>query len=194
LAGRPFVLFLGRIDYKKGLDLLIPSFAKGAPADAMLVLAGPELTEYGRDVRVLVARERIGDRVLFTGMLHGRDRIAALVDADLFALTSYVENFGVAVVEAMAAGTPVLISDQVNLAEMIAGADVGAVVPTRVSEIAGVLHDWLGRPDRLVTAGRRAAEVARSQFGWPAIADRWTGHYARLVRDRFDLMADASDH
>jgi glycosyltransferase involved in cell wall biosynthesis len=185
LAGRTVVIHLGRIDYKKGLDLLVPSFAAsvGPPGTPppWLVLAGPDNDGYGREIRALCEKHGVAGRVLFTGMLHGRERVEALVDADLFALTSYTENFGVAVVEALAAGVPVLISDQVNVAETLAGRDVGEVVPLDVPRIAASLSAWLAVPARRRAAGERARSLVHAEFAWPAIARRWVRHYETIA-------------
>jgi glycosyltransferase involved in cell wall biosynthesis len=114
IGDRPLVLFLSRLHPKKGIELLLPAFARGAPAGAVLVIAGPGEERYTEQLMDRAAALGVKDRVLFTGMLRGRDRVAAFADADLFVLPSYQENFGIAVVESLAAGTPVVISDQVS--------------------------------------------------------------------------------
>ena len=114
LAGRPMVLFLSRLSPQKGLDVLIPAMIR-TNDDVMLVLAGPDYDNYGARVRGWVSELLLQDRVIFTGMLHGAERIQAFRDADLFVLPSHHENFGIVVAEAMAAGTPVVISREVNI-------------------------------------------------------------------------------
>ncbi|HMO24939.1 MAG TPA: glycosyltransferase, partial [Tepidisphaeraceae bacterium] len=84
LRGRPIMLLLSRIHYVKGLDLLLPAFARLPAKDAMLVLAGPCDAMYERDLRQQATELGIGERLIFTGMLFGRERLAAMVDADLF--------------------------------------------------------------------------------------------------------------
>jgi glycosyltransferase involved in cell wall biosynthesis len=123
----------------------------------------------------------IADRVLFTGMLKGQDRIAALQDADLFALPSDHENFGVAVVEALAAGVPVLISDHVNIRQEIADAGVGVVVPTDPQKIAAALDQWLTDDPLREAAATKAAPFARRMYDWARIAQNWKQHYESIV-------------
>src|SRR5690606_8058113 len=103
LGDAPVVLFLGRLHFKKGLDLLIPAFEtlRGRVPEAQLVIAGPENDQYGRLVRQWVAARGLGAAVHFVGPLFERDVVQAYVDADVFALPSYTENFGMTVVEAM---------------------------------------------------------------------------------------------
>jgi glycosyltransferase involved in cell wall biosynthesis len=178
---RPFVLFMSRIHHKKGLDLLVPAFAKSASAHgATLVIAGPDVGGYQAAVEQMARNGGIADRVLFPGMIYGTDRAAALVDAQMFALTSYQENFGVVVIEALAAGTPVVISDQVNIHRQITDARVGEVVPTDVDRIADALTRWLNDRDGRHIASLRAKEFVAKNFDRIAQARRWLEHYRAL--------------
>ena len=179
VEGRPMLLFLSRIHKKKGLDLLIPAFAE-VPGDAVLVIAGPDGGQ-AVTVRELTRRHGVADRVLFTGMLHGTERIAAMVDADLFVLPSYQENFGMVVVEALAAGTAVVISDQVNIHDVITDHELGEVVPTDVQPLADALRRWLGDAQRREAIGARARSFVTAHYDWRRIAERWVEHYLRLT-------------
>jgi glycosyltransferase involved in cell wall biosynthesis len=148
----------------------------------MLVVAGPEHPGYGQTVRDMARRERISDRMLMVGMLHGRERIEAMVDADLFVLPSYQENFGIAVAEALAAGCPVVISDQVNIHPDISAAGVGGVVPTRVESLAAELSRWMADPDLRRHAGQKGRAFVREKYDWAAIARRWAQEYRTLTQ------------
>lgn len=183
LGDRPIVLFMSRIHPKKGLDLLIPAFQHAALENAMLVIAGPGSEEYIKQLHASVQCNGIEGRTLFTGMLYGRDRIAALVDADLFVLPSYQENFGIVVIESLAAGTPVVISDQINTYQQIAAAAVGAVVPTEVSSLSNELTSWMSDADKRQRASLNAKAFARQHFDWLHISHRWMSHYRRLVNE-----------
>jgi len=182
LGNRPLVLFLSRINYKKGLDLLIPAFAKASAAsNATLVIAGPDLDGYQATVQALIDQHGINDRVIFTGMLAGQRRLEAYVDADLFALPSYQENFGIVVIEALACGCPVLISDQVNIHKQITRSGTGLVVPAQVGPVADALAKLLtDDAQRMAMAQKARASIIPAQT-WPAIAARWIGHYQRLM-------------
>ncbi|HEX8322723.1 MAG TPA: glycosyltransferase [Tepidisphaeraceae bacterium] len=181
LVGRPLVLFLSRLHPKKGLDLLIAAFAKANVGEARLVLAGPANDSYGATVENLVREHNLTDKVLFTGMLKGRDRIAALADANLFVLASYQENFGIVVPEALAAGTATILSDQVNFSEHLAGQSFAQVIPCDVDALAKALGEWLGDADRRARAGEAARPWTMRRFDWAAIAERWKTHYAALI-------------
>jgi glycosyltransferase involved in cell wall biosynthesis len=181
VAGQPLVLFLSRLHPKKGLELLIPAFARAKTGDARLVIAGPDADGYQAKLEGLVRQHGLAERVLFTGMLHGRDRLEALADADLFVLPSYQENFGIAVVESLATGTPVLISDQVNIHTEISTAGVGGVVPTQVEPLARELTHWLSDHDLRLAAAARARDFVWQRYDWRQIARRWTTHYGALL-------------
>ena len=184
IGSRPIVLFLSRLHPKKGVDLLVAAFARANTADAVLVLAGPDPVGYRRRVEALVKQHGLDKDVIFTGMVHGRDRVAAMVDADLFVLPSYQENFGVAVVEALATGTPVIVSDQVNICHEIDGAECGAVVPLDVDALALALSKWMSDARCRIQASQRATELVAAHYDWNQIARRWCVHYERLVGRR----------
>lgn len=183
LAGRRAVLFLGRIHYKKGLDLLIPAFAAVAAEhdDVDLVIAGPDNDHYLPEVRRWVTEHALDARVHVLGMLRGMDRVSALRDASLFVLPSRQENFGITVVEAMAAGTPVIISNEVALHPEVSAADAGEVVPLQVEALADAMRRWLADPSRCSAAGERGRVAALQRFTWSSIAERWRDHYLRLL-------------
>jgi glycosyltransferase involved in cell wall biosynthesis len=113
-------------------------------------------------------------------MITGQQRIAALAEARLFVLPSYQENFGNAVIEALAAGTPVLISDQVNIHAEVAAARVGGVVPTRAASLAHEMWRWMSDRALHQAAKERAAAFVRENYDWDRIALRWKERYAQL--------------
>jgi glycosyltransferase involved in cell wall biosynthesis len=184
VAGRPLVVFLGRQHAGKGLEVLVPAMERVRPADAVLAVVGPDSGGFQREVEAMVRRHGLEGRVIFTGMLRGADRVAALVDADVMALPSYHENFGIAVMEAMAAGTPVVVSDQVNLHPEVTASGVGGVVPMDVGSLSAELTRWLGDEAMRRAAGARGRSLARTRYNWDDIAGRWVGHYAKAVAAR----------
>jgi glycosyltransferase involved in cell wall biosynthesis len=128
LRQRRFFLFLSRIHAKKGCDLLLEAFGRlAAQADVDLVIAGPDEEGLRPQLEARAKRLGIERRVHWTGMLEGDLKWGALHAAEAFVLPSHQENFGVAVVEAMACGVPVLISDKVNIWPDIAHDEAGIV-------------------------------------------------------------------
>jgi len=182
LGDRPIVLFLSRLHAKKGLDLLIPAFAELKSRDAALVLAGPAEKQYQSHLTQLAREHGVLDRTLFTGMLYGPDRVAAMVDAAVFVLPSHQENFGIVVIEALAAGTPVVISDQVNIHRQIADAQVGQVVPVEVDAMAEAIDRYLTDNALRAQTAERARPFVWKTYDRQEIAQRWCEHYDRIVK------------
>jgi glycosyltransferase involved in cell wall biosynthesis len=186
LGSRRFILFLSRLHHKKGLDLLIPAFARANLPDVALVIAGPDANGYRAEVEKMVAARGISDRVVFPGMLQGPQKIAALAEAELFLLPSYQENFGIAVIEALAAGTAVIVSDGVNIHGEITSAEVGAVVPIggtaeqNIAVLVKTLERWFSDDSLRRAAEERARPYVWERYDWERIARRWKEHYARI--------------
>jgi glycosyltransferase involved in cell wall biosynthesis len=181
LAGRRCVLFFGRVCEKKGVHLLLEAMARVRDEQAVLVVAGPVEAEYGRRLDAIIDRHGIAERVKFVGMLQGRQRVAALADCDLFVLPSCQENFGVAVIEAMAAGCPVIVSDEVALARDILNWGAGATAPLEADGLARVIDTWLADLDRRTRAGARGREAVFAHFDWKEVARGWDDHYEHLA-------------
>lgn len=166
----PVVLFLSRLSYKKGIDLLIEGFAHvRRRLESRLVIAGPDDERLTPSLRGVAARHGVLEDVQFVGPVFGEDRRAAFASADLWALTSHTENFGVAVIEAMAARRPVVISPAVNLAPQVAAADAGLVAELNPVAIADAIQAVLSDPARSHTLGRNGRKFAE-RFDWPIVA------------------------
>ncbi len=119
-ASEKVILFLSRLNVKKGLDLLLPAFRDLAAQrpDVRLAVVGPD-DGYRANVETFVRENSLPDRVLLTGMLTGADKLAAFRDADLFALPTYSESFSIAALEAMLLGLPALLSDRVGFGDQL---------------------------------------------------------------------------
>jgi glycosyltransferase involved in cell wall biosynthesis len=169
LAARgPYVLFLGRLSWKKGLDRLIE--AMSSVPGARLVIAGNDEEGLLPQLEDLVGRRGLGGRVALTGEVRGAAKWALLERAAVFCLPSRSENFGVAALEAMAAGRPVVVTPEVGLASF--PETTGALVVAGPAELAARLGGLLADRGAAERLGESAARVARASFAWPAIAGR----------------------
>jgi len=179
----PVILFLGRLTAKKGLDRLVRAFALAAARhpDALLVIAGPDDESLSAKLGSLAEKEGVGDRVVFTGLLLAEDKRAALSAADVWALSSHTEAFTIAVIEALAAGLPVVISPAVNLAGEIERAGAGIVSENDPKQFAGALDYLLDDEARRSRLGKRGREYAR-RYDWDALAPRIVDFYRQLTR------------
>jgi glycosyltransferase involved in cell wall biosynthesis len=163
LRNRRFLLFLSRIDEKKGCRLLLESFARVAHQDPelLLVMAGPNSSGLRPGLEHLATAHGIHDRIVWTGTVNGAAKWGAYRAAEAFVLTSHSENFGIVVAEALACGTPVLISKRVNIWREVVSAKAGLVADDELEASMSMLTDWMTRD----TDSRRAmATRARKLF------------------------------
>ena len=185
LAGRTLVLFLGRINPSKGLDVLARAFGRAARLrdDLHLVVAGPDNSGYQQQVETWLREDGVDDRATFTGMITGEEKLAALRDADLFALTSYSESFGLSVVEAMACKVPVLVSDKVKIWRDVVSSGAGRVAPLDPERVAEIMVEMVADEAERERAGWRGVEAVRTKFNWAVIAEDLERHYYAVLGD-----------
>jgi glycosyltransferase involved in cell wall biosynthesis len=178
------VLFLGRLDAKKGVELLIAAFQQiAAVADASawrLVIAGDGDREYVAGLRRLAAAGPAQDRIVFHGWATGATRLELFGQASIFVLPSHQENFGISIVEAMASGVAVVVTPGVNLARDIEAHEAGWVVDAAVPALAATLQRAMvntGERARRGVAARRFA----TRFRWPAVVDMLVAMYDHAI-------------
>lgn len=145
LLGKRVLLFLSRIQEKKGCDLLIEAFAKVAALDPALhlLMAGPDQSGWVATLQAQARERGVADRISWPGMLQGELKWGAFYSAEAFVLPSHQENFGIAVAEAMGCGLPVLISDKVNIWREIQADGAGLVNPDTAHGTLQTLQQWL---------------------------------------------------
>ncbi len=173
-----FLLFLGRIHPKKGVDLLVDAYqnlaAKGVNLPS-LVIAGPGLdTPYGYQMQKTISNSSaLRAKIFFTGMIERESKWGAFNACDAFVLPSHQENFGIAVVEAMACGKPVLISNQINIAEEIQKDEAGLVEDDTVKGVENLLLNWTKmEPEEKLQMGNMARASYIKNFTITAAAKK----------------------
>lgn len=167
------LLFFSRLDPIKGLPILFQALAllhARASLKVVLTIAGHGTDEYLAELQTMVNSLKIAEYVKFAGFLKGEARAQALADADVFVLPSYHENFSLATAEAMAAGLPVIVSDQVGIAREISETAAGIVVPTDSPvALADAIEKFGSAKYRQLTGenGRRLVKqkFSKRQFG-----------------------------
>jgi glycosyltransferase involved in cell wall biosynthesis len=176
------VVHVGRLAAKKGLDTLVRALGDLHRSDISvhLALVGPDDEGLAPRLTALARSEGIPDWVHLCGFRDGGRRLEAIAAADVFALPSHTENFGIAVLEALAAGCPVVVSTEVNLAAQIAAAGAGIITPPTVDATARAVRDVLANPE----LGRKLAANGRvfaNHFGWDVVAGEMVGLYTSLI-------------
>ncbi|MDB6134139.1 MAG: group 1 glycosyl transferase [Verrucomicrobiales bacterium] len=180
LAGRPYLLFLSRLHAKKGIDILIQTWAEmaaqgtgaGRAGFPSLVVAGPLDTAYAEEMRQLAERlcppasASIKPSIFFPGMLQGDAKWGAFYGCLAFVLPSHQENFGIAVVEAQACGKPVLISEKVNIWREITAGGAGWAAEDSGAGVRRLISDFLAlTPEKSAALPRQAMECYLENFG-----------------------------
>ena len=180
LKGKRVVLFLGRIHFKKGLDLLIRAWKKIIVRwpEAHLVLAGPDFEGTRATITAIIEEEGIGDHVLFTGMLRDDLKWSALAAAECFVLPSYSEGLSVSVLEAMGLGLPVIVSDHCNLPE-VAELKAGWVIPADAVALERALEALLENSPRInAQIGDHGRDFIRHRYDWAIVAKQMNEVYS----------------
>jgi glycosyltransferase involved in cell wall biosynthesis len=184
-AAPKYVLSVARLHPKKALDQLIDAFlsATNEPdlGEWKLLIAGDGDAAYVEGLKQLAVARGGQDRVRFTGWLQGEEKLNALRGADLFASPSHQENFGIAAVEAMACGVPVLISPHVNLADDVDAVGAGWIVAVEQSALIDALTTALRDPVERKRRGAAARDLARSQFSWTTVGHQLGTLYNNVV-------------
>lgn len=171
LGEDPYVLFLSRLDPIKGLDIIVHAFAilRQRGIAARLVVAG---SDWGAETPLREAARSLGieDRVHLVGPLYGDDKKAAFADCYCFALASIVETFGIVIVESLAAGRPVVITDTCHL-DTIQPNRVGIVTPRTPEAFAEGLTALFGDPEEADRMGQRGRQLVAERYTWPAVVE-----------------------
>lgn len=181
----PIILFLSRLHPKKGLDYLIPALGKLTHHRFTFVLAGSGDKEYEAEIESLLCANSIRDRTHLTGFVTGEMKNLLLQGSDLFTLTSHAENFGIAVLEALAVGLPVLITPGVALADLVQEYQLGYVTQLDILTIASAIEHFFNHIPEVKYVGDRAREIIRKHYTWEGITKDLITIYADIIQHRF---------
>jgi glycosyltransferase involved in cell wall biosynthesis len=183
----PLLLFMSRIDPKKGLNLLIPALeqllSEGVRFHFVLAGTNPQDPDYEHQIQTQLNISPLSSCTTITGFVTGEVKAALLQDADVFVLPSYYENFGIAVAEAMVAGIPVVISDQVHIWEDVKGAEAGWVSSCEEDTLREALRTALLDEAERQRRGSNARNLALENYSWNAIAREVIQAYRQVLAE-----------
>ena len=183
LKNKRVILFMGRLNPKKGLDILAHSFSslKRRFPDTVLLLAGPDEEGTRQRTESILRSQGNLDSAVFTGMLTGEDKLAAMACADVFVLSSYSEGFSIAILETMSSRLPVVITKRCNFPE-VAEHGAGFVVEADEKPVAEAIGRLLSDPDLRVRMAERGRKLVAERYTWEATATTIADLYRSLVR------------
>ena len=189
------VMFLGRINWIKGIDFLVKSFAQMASQtqDLLLVIVGPD-DGYQKTVEELIEGLGIGEKVLFTGFLNGEEKLAALVDADILVQPSIYEQAARASLEAMMCNTPVVVSKNTGAGEYIQRMDGGDVV--EYGDTDGLIKAIKSTLDNLAAAQvrtQKAREYIKSNVSVASQTEKYEEVYREVIRNSLKSIKKSND-
>jgi glycosyltransferase involved in cell wall biosynthesis len=176
------IVYLGQIHRVKGLDLLVKAFSRMMKENpkAKLLIIGPD-SGYLPTLKDLIKRKKIPrNKIVFTGLLDGKEKFSLLASGDIFVYPSYSEGFAVAILEAMAAGLPVLITDKCYFPEVAKG-KAGLVVHPEEQEIHEALLELLSDSQLRKKMGANSKKLIQQKFVWPKIVKRLEKIYYQVV-------------
>jgi glycosyltransferase involved in cell wall biosynthesis len=179
---RPLILFLGRINKKKGTDMLIQAFARLKSLDAQLAIVGPDDGQLN-EVRDLIRRNDLDDRVILPGLLSGQDVLGAFQDADLFVLPCRADTFPVTIMEACLTGTPMVITDRCEIAHLIRDR-VADIVPFDADAFAAAMQCLLTDKERYERYRANSQAVIADTFSIKAVVDHLEAVYRRVIAEK----------
>lgn len=185
LRDRTRILFLSRLDPKKGVELLFGALArvKRAGRNVALVIAGSGDPKYVETLTALASQLNVNGEAVWTGQVGGDEKEALLRAADLFVLPSHSENFGIAAVEAMAAGLPVIVTDRVGIHPEIAASGAGIVIQPDEESLAFAIEELIDNPAARREMGARGWALARDKFSVEAMTNGLMEAYGRVMTD-----------
>ncbi len=179
----PILLYLSRLHKKKGLELLMQALSQIDSPKAHLLIAGDGEADYKQQLTSLTSNLGLTNNCTFLGHVDGDKKNTLLQHADFYALTSYSENFGISVLEAMANGLTPIVSNEVALSEIISQQELGLVCTTDPSDIEAQLRFALNNLEQMKLMGAKAQNFVSTKYSWTTIAKQLESLYLSIIQD-----------
>jgi glycosyltransferase involved in cell wall biosynthesis len=170
----PLVLYLSRLNAKKGLDLLVKAFAlviNQMPNARLAIVGSGDPPSFESEVKGWLHEHSVENRTVMPGLLVGQERLQAFADADVFVFPSEAENFGFAMFEAMASRVPVVVSDTLDYAAEVQRYESGLLVRRDPQEFANAIVRLLGDPDLRRSMGENGLQLAQA-YSWETCGEK----------------------
>jgi len=174
-----YILFLGRINWKKGIDRII--YALKYMKDTNLIIAGNDEEEYTAKLKEIAKKIQVIDRIFFIGPIYGVKKLSIIKNAKILVLTSYSENFGNVVIEAMSLGVPVAVSKEVGISYEVTKSNCGRIVSGIPEKLAEDLIEMIKDKDLLYEMGENGIKTVFNEYNWNNIAIKMHNTYKRML-------------
>jgi glycosyltransferase involved in cell wall biosynthesis len=180
---KKIILFLGRIDFTKGLDLLLPAIQKlsSERSDFILVLAGPD-SGYLDFTNTFIKQNRAEDYIKWIGMKTGSEKLEAFAGADIFVLPSHTEAFSIAALEGLMSGTPSVFSDKVGFAEEIIETESAIIVDLDVDSIKNAINRLLSDEEEGKRIAKNGQHLVRTQYDIRVVGKRIMNEFVKIMK------------
>jgi glycosyltransferase involved in cell wall biosynthesis len=177
------VLFMGRLNIKKGLDLLLPAFknVREQNPEALLILAGPD-DGYLKETEEFIEKNHLQNHIQLVGMLTDHDKKEALADADVFVLPSYSEGFSIAVLEAMTSRVPALVSDRVGFGDYIRRYQAAHLTPLTTAGVSEGIIKILQDDQYASQLAKQAFKMVKENFDIAVVANQLLEEYKKIQK------------
>lgn len=176
---KPFLLFVGRINWKKGLDRLFAALPE--VPDCRLVVAGNDEEHYQPGLEALAVRTGVRERISFVGPIYGDEKLALLRRALALVLPSHSENFGNVVLEAMAAGCPVAVTPEVGAADIVRESGAGVVLDGEPAKLGAGIRSLIADPIALKRMGEKGREFVAHRYTWEVVCLQMEEAYKQAI-------------
>jgi glycosyltransferase involved in cell wall biosynthesis len=180
------ILFLSRIDAKKGIELLLEAFAdvRRQIPDVVLVVAGNGATDYLKKLNQRTKSLGLVDDVIWTDHLDDAMKWGAFAAADVFVLPSYSENFGIAAAEALMLGVPTIVTESVGISEDVRRFDAGLVIKNDSKELAAAIRSLLSEPNLALGLRTNATRLGAERYNSSAVGQQLRDLYDSVVKSK----------
>jgi len=175
----PYVLYLGRLNWKKGIDRLIQAIC--GLQKLHLVIAGNDEDGYKKYLDIVIKDQNCNSQVRFLGEVTGKDKWSLLAGAEVLVLPSISENLGNVVLEALAVSTPVIVSKGVGLAETISHSGAGLVCDGSPFSIRNCIEYIQENPSKAAEMSALGIDLVKTDFNWKSVAAKMHSEYTKLV-------------
>jgi len=177
------ILYLGRLNRIKGIDILVSAFAKSeCRSQSRLVIAGPD--DGARSaLETQILQLGLKDRIIFTGILTGKDKLQAYIDADVYVLPSRYEAFSLTIFEALACGIPVIVSDRCGASRIVREGNAGCIVQPNDVEMSMAIDRLIGDNHLRGVLGKNGQRLVRENYSWETVARKLEDVYSQVIRE-----------